>query len=356
MDDFLIIGGGVAGLSAAAALSALGTVRVLEAEPATGYHASGRSAAMFFEGYGNPVVRALNAASAPALAAAGVLNPRPLLMLAGPGHEDRLAREAASFGATEIGPEAAAALLPILRREAVAAAARSDTGSEIDTHALLQHFSATARAQGAALETGRDVARIGREGGHWRVEAGGARYAARHLVNAAGAWADTVARLAGVAPLGLVPYRRSMARLPAPGGRDTRGWPFTLDVSDAWYAKPDAGAWLVSPCEEEAAEPHDAWADDMVIAEGLDRYARFVTEPVTRVTATWAGLRTFAPDRALVIGPDPAEPTFLWCAGQGGYGFQTAPAAASLLADLAAGRPPGLTPGIVAALAPARLR
>jgi glycine/D-amino acid oxidase-like deaminating enzyme len=160
--------------------------------------------------------------------------------------------------------------------------------------------------------------------------------------------------MAGTAPLGLVPHRRSMARIPAPGGRDVARWPMVFGAGEAWYAKPDAGALIVSPAEEDATTPHDAWADDMVLAEGLARYAAMMTEPVTRMLSNWAGLRTFAPDRVLVIGFDRALPGFFWLAGQGGYGFQTSAGAARLTADLIGGRAPALAPGLVGALSPAR--
>jgi len=135
------------------------------------------------------------------------------------------------------------------------------------------------------------------------VQAGG-EYTARTLVNAAGAWADLIAGIAGVTPLGIVPHRRSMARLAAPGGHDTTDWPMFFGTGESWYAKPDAGALLVSPAEEVATHPHDAFADDMTLAEGLDRYQSMVSEAVTRPIATWAGLRSFAPDRTLVLGRD----------------------------------------------------
>jgi len=156
--------------------------------------------------------------------------------------------------------------------------------------------------------------------------------------------------------LGIVPHRRSMARLAAPGGHDTTKWPMFFGPNESWYAKPDAGALLVSPAEEVATHPHDAYADDMTLAEGLDRYQQMVTEPVTRPLATWAGLRSFAPDRTLVLGRDPHVPEFVWCAGQGGYGFQTSPAASALLADLVNGREPEIDAVSVAALRPDRLR
>ncbi|MFD0978079.1 NAD(P)/FAD-dependent oxidoreductase [Tropicimonas aquimaris] len=358
MIDFLVIGGGIAGTSAAAALSTLGAVTLLEAEPALGYHASGRSAAMFLESYGNGPVRALNAASAATHRETGVLSPRGLLIVAGPGEEERFARTHAAFGATPVTPGEAAALWPILDTAACTRAAHLGEVFDLDTDRLLQHFARTARENGAVIRTGHTVSAVTRLDGGWAVEArsGGetTTIEARILVNAAGAWADQVAAMAGVPSPGIQPYRRSMARIPAPGGLDTRSWPFVDEVAERWYAKPDAGAWLVSPAEEDPMDPHDAWADDMVIAEGLARYEAFVTEPVTRVETTWAGLRSFAPDRALVIGPAPSDPAFLWCAGQGGYGFQTAPAASRLLADLVAGRPPELDPALCAALSPAR--
>jgi D-arginine dehydrogenase len=147
-----------------------------------------------------------------------------------------------------------------------------------------------------------------------------------------------------------------MARIPAPGGHDVSGWPMLFGPGEDWYAKPDAGALIVSPAEEHAMAPHDAFADDMVLAEGLARYEAMVSEPVTRVLANWAGLRTFAPDRVPVIGPDAAEPSFLWLAGQGGYGFQSCAGAARLLGDLVAGRAPEVGAEMAARLSPARFR
>jgi len=147
-----------------------------------------------------------------------------------------------------------------------------------------------------------------------------------------------------------------MARIPAPGGLDVAGWPLLFGPGESWYAKPDAGGWIVSPAVEDPVEPHDVWADDMVLAEGIARYQEHVSVEVTRVETSWAGLRTFAPDRALVIGPDTAAPEFFWCAGQGGYGMQTAPAAAALLAAHVAGTGSELDRRAIAALHPARFR
>ncbi|MBM7066625.1 FAD-binding oxidoreductase [Actibacterium sp. 188UL27-1] len=354
MIDFLVIGGGVAGLTAAAHLAPLGSVVVLEREAALGMHASGRSAAIYIERYGNPVVRALNTASLPGLIAADVLRPRAFLLLARGDQEAQFEAERAGFAGTQISVGAGAAMFPILDQTTCGYVASVDQAFDLDTDRLMQHFRKTARGHGARIICGSPVTALARDGRGWRVTTPDEVWEARRVVNAAGAWADDLARLAGIAPVGLQPYRRSIARLPAPGGHDTKDWPFVDGVGESWYAKPDAGGWLVSPSEEDPVEPHDAWADDMVIAEGLDRYGGFVTEAVTRVQTTWAGLRSFAPDRALVIGPDLADPSFLWCSGQGGYGFQTAVAAGAALADGVAGRSPDLPPDMVRALSPAR--
>jgi glycine/D-amino acid oxidase-like deaminating enzyme len=236
----------------------------------------------------------------------------------------------------------------------VAFAGFADHAWDIDTDLLLQGFAREARASGGEIFTGAGVTAITRLPSGWQVETPKGAFRGRMLVNAAGAWADRVAERAGVRPLGLTPLRRSMARVPAPGGHDLRQWPMIFGAGESWYAKPDAGALIISPAEEDPVEPHDAWADDMVLAEGLARYEEMVTEPVTRLLTSWAGLRTFTPDRVLAIGPDRREPSFVWLAGQGGYGFQTSPAASLLVADLISGRPTSLDAATVAALDPKR--
>ena len=357
--DFLIIGGGVAGLSAAARLSSLGSVQLLEAETALAYHASGRSAALYESQYGHPVTIALNVASYDYHASAngGVLSPRGLMMLASAAEMGQFAKEADQMNLARISPEEARAKVPIIDLDYTKGAAFSDDASDIDTDLFLQDFARELRANGGTITTGSKVTQIDRTAQGWQVRAGAETYEAKTLVNAAGPWADQIAVKAGVAPIGLQPLRRSMARMAAPGGHDVSSWPMLLGTGESWYAKPDAGAWIVSPGEEDPVdEPHDAWADDMVLAEGIARYQPFVTEEVTRPTSTWAGLRTFSPDRCLVLGPDPDHPDFIWVAGQGGYGFQTAPAASQLVADLVAGRAPELDPDIVTALSPSRFR
>jgi glycine/D-amino acid oxidase-like deaminating enzyme len=352
MFDFCIIGGGIAGLSAGAALAPLGRVCLLEAERAFGYHASGRSAALYEPQYGAPPNRALALASGEALREAGVLSPRGLLMVATAEEAGAFAADRQHLGLTPVSTEAARAMVPILA-PGIVAAAFTDSAWDIDTDRLLQSHARAIRAAGGETRTGARVSAIVRAGPGWRVTAGGT-VEARLVVNAAGAWADGIAAMAGLRPLGIVPHRRSMARIPAPGGQDVARWPMLFGPGETWYAKPDAGALIVSPAEEQPTEPHDAWADDMALAEGIARYEAHVTAPVTRLIGSWAGLRSFAPDRVLVLGRDPAEPAFLWCAGQGGYGFQTSAAAARHIADLVAGRPPAIGAAVAAALDPAR--
>ncbi|GIT92857.1 glycerol-3-phosphate dehydrogenase [Jannaschia pagri] len=350
--DFLVIGGGIAGTSAGAALSTLGQVVLWEAEPQLGYHASGRSAAMFEEGYGPPSVVALNRASRATHAAHGDLTPRGFLAIALPGEEAQFDRDLAALGLSEVSPDEARGLVPILSPD-VARAAHQPDACDLDTDAMLQRAIRVIRASGGRVETDHAVTSLTPIPGGWRALSGDRAVTARLVFNAAGAWADAVARLACVAPVGLRPLRRSVARIAAPDGHDVSPWPMVMGAGETWYAKPDAGALIVSPADQTASDPCDAFADDMDLAIGLDRYAQAVTVPPTRPLANWAGLRTFAPDGTFVLGPS-QQSGFWWVAGQGGYGFQTAPAASELLADMVAGRPPQIAPEAVAALDPGR--
>lgn len=352
--DFLILGGGIAGLSAAAHLAPLGPLTLLEAEPTLAYHASARSAALYEPRYGNPVVVALSLASQGFYEGSGLLTPRGLMVVDDADHQARFRDHLAHFQLEALTLPEAQALWPILNPETVAFAGYADRAKDIDTDALLQRYTRAARAAGATIHTRARATRITRLPNGWEVEAGGQVFTTKILINAAGAWVDQVAALAGVRPRGITPLRRSMARIPAPEGMEVGRWPMVIGGAEDWYMKPDAGALIVSPADEDPVEPQDAWADDMVLAEGLARYEAAVTAPVTRLLANWAGLRSFAPDRAPVIGFDAAAPGFFWLAGQGGYGFQLAPAATELVADLIAGRPPALDRALLSALAPAR--
>lgn len=358
MNDIIVVGGGIAGISAAARLSHLGKVLVLETETSLGYHASGRSAALFEENYGLPAVTALNRASHAYLATAngGVLSPRGLMLVAGSGEEADFAHDCADMQLDQITVDEAVGMIPVLNRDRVTLAAFHDAAWDVDTDRLIQNFARELRGNGGTILTGAKVEAIRRTGTGWEVTAKGETHHGALIVNAAGAWADQIAAIAGMAPIGITPFRRSMARIPAPEGYDVSSWPMIFGVNESWYAKPDAGALIVSPADADPTEPHDAWADDMVLAEGLARYEEHVTTPVTRVLSNWAGLRSFAPDRLLVIGPEPDNSGFLWCAGQGGYGFQSSAAYSQLLADLVAGRQPEVGQDVARALSPARFR
>ena len=354
--DFIIVGGGIAGISTAARLAHLGSVLLLEAEPALAFHASGRSAAMFEPNYGNAASVALARASADHLHdAPDLLRPRGLMFLAGPGEEAVLDADMKAMALAPMSVADARSMVPIIDPDHVTGAAYHAAAWDIDTDLLVQNVAREARGLGAEISIEASVTAITRQKGVWHVTTGRETHWARTLVNAAGAWADQIAHMAGVATIGLTPLRRSMARIPAPGGHDVSAWPMLIGAGETWYAKPDAGKWLISPAEEDPVDtPHDVWADDIVLAEGIARYQPFVTEDVTRLETSWAGLRTFAPDRTLVLGPAPERPDFIWVAGQGGYGFQTAPAASQLIADLIAGRAPVLDADTVAALSPER--
>lgn len=359
--DILIVGAGIAGSGLAAALAGRRDVVLLEQEARPGYHSTGRSAAIFIQNYGNAVIRALSAASRPlfeapdpAFFAEPLLSPRGILFVAA---EDELAEHEAllaeSDGLNPVTVDDAVGLVPLLDPARITAAAYERDASDIDVNALHQGWLRKSRAHGTTLHV--DAALLGarRVGRKWLVETGQGPVEANVIVNAAGAWADTVARACGLSPVGLTPMRRSIAVLPCPEGYDCRRWPLVASSGDRWYFKADAGRLLVSPADEDPVEPHDAFVDDMVLAEGLDRYQQAVRAEVTHVEANWAGLRTFAPDRSPVVGFDPAVEGFFWLAGQGGYGIQTAPAlsrfAAALILDEAP--PPGIDP---AAMAPGR--
>ncbi|WP_113910767.1 NAD(P)/FAD-dependent oxidoreductase [Roseovarius dicentrarchi] len=359
--DIIVIGGGIAGISAAAELSADARVLVLEGESQTGYHSTGRSAAVYIRNYGNSVLRAINALSEPTLTQPdgisdhSLLSPRGELLLAS---EDELPQlEAYAAGATgleDMTGADCAKMVPILRLERIAGALYESSAQSIDVDRMLQGYARLLRSRGGKIVTGARVSTISRREGVWQVETGAGVFAAPTLINAGGAWADEIASLAGVGRVGLQPMRRSAALLRLPDEYDVESWPLFATVAETWYAKPDAGRLMVSPADEDPVDPHDAWPDDMVLAEGLDRYEQAVTVPVTRVENSWAGLRTFAPDRTPVVGFAPDADGFFWLAGQGGYGVQTAPALAQTVAALIGSRSPDLPEAVLTAMAPGR--
>ncbi|MFO6447068.1 NAD(P)/FAD-dependent oxidoreductase [Erythrobacter sp. NE805] len=341
--DVVVIGGGIAGLSLAARLAGDSRVTVLEAESAVGYHASGRSVAFAHYGLGNDPVRRLTALSMAELAEHAVVH--PALHIA---REEELAALGAleevhrAFGCdfSRVGPAEARALMPVLRPEACAAALVDHGSLKLDTNAMLQALAARLKAAGGRLVTGARVEAIARDGAGWRIAAGGETHAAAILVNAAGAWADVIARMAGVRPIGLEPRRRTVISFAAPEGEDVRGWPFTKTVGAGLYLLPEGrGQLLASSMDQTPSEPCDAAAEELDIAIAADRVEQATTLQLRRIAHSWAGLRSFAPDELPVIGPASEAPGFVWCAGQGGAGFQTAPALSAIAAAATLGLP-----------------
>lgn len=354
MTDILIIGGGIAGLSVGARLAPHAAVTLIEAEDSLAYHSSGRSMALYEANYGMSSTIALARASGQFyLEDTDYLSPRGLMVVAKQGEEAALASDLDTMNLDAISAAEACAMVPILNPDVIIGAGYHEAAWDIDTDRMMQDFAKTIRSNGGKIITGAKATAI-RKDTRWAVETAKGEFEADLLVNASGAWADETAALAGVVPIGFTPCRRSVARIPPPGGLEVSGWPIFFGVGESWYAKPDAGSLCVSPAEEDPTTPHDAWAEDMVLAEGIAQYQEVVTEEVTRMQSNWAGLRTFSPDRHLVIGHDKLHPDFFWLCGQGGYGFLAAPAASQLAADLILGRASELGQAIIDQLSPHR--
>ena len=346
--DFIVIGAGIAGAGVAYELSRTASVLVLEAETQPGQHSTGRSAALFSEIYGNEPVRALTRASRlflaepPADFSEGtLLVPRGSMFVAtreqAETFEDLCAQPDVGSHTRRVDTDDALARVPILRREHAAHALLEEHAQDIDVHGVHRGFLRGLKRNGGTLVTGDRVESIARNAVAWEVVAGAQRYHAPVIVNAAGAWADEVAALAGIARIGLEPRRRTALIVDLPNGIDPRAWPMVIDVADAFYFKPDAGRLLLSPADETPSPPVDAMPDDLDVALAVERFEQATTVTVSRVPSSWAGLRTFAPDRSPIAGFDPSIAGFFWLAGQGGYGIQTAPALSRLAAALALG-------------------
>lgn len=339
MTDILIVGAGMAGASLAAELAPHAGVTVLETEDVAGYHATGRSAAFWSESYGGPGVQPLTAASGDYLRGHGFLAPLGSLHIGRAEDRAEADRFLADFAGTsvtltEVDP---AAHLPGLRGDWTIGIFE-DSCAYIDVAGLHQHYLAIARRAGARIMLGAGLRVAHRAGGRWVVETGAGTLSADILVNAAGAWADPVAACVGVVPLGFSPYRRTMAQLRTDPAAP-EGMPHIAHIGGSFYFKPESGGrlWL-SPHDEIPSAPCDAAPEEIDIAIAIDRFEQVVDWRVAAVERRWAGLRTFAPDRLPVYGFDRHVPGFFWCAGQGGFGIQTAPAAAWLAAALVLGR------------------
>jgi D-arginine dehydrogenase len=362
--DVIVLGAGIAGVSAAAAISKTARVLVLEAETSPGYHATGRSAAYFAPGYGNAVVREMTQASSAFFNDAGsgfadvpLLRPRDALWFADADRAvlvDKLAMEI--NGTKRLSGSEVLERLPILRPEcATAGLLAPPGGGDIDVDALLQGWVRQLRSNGGVLQTGTRVESLERRGGHWHVGGAGMAHSASVIINAAGAWADDIAALAGAVRQRLEPRRRTALLLAVPSGVPFADWPLALDIEENLYFKPEAGMLMVSPGDETPCAASDVQPEELDIAIALDRFERAATMPFDRPRSPWAGLRTFAPDRTPVVGFDPVVPGFYWLAGQGGYGVQTAPAMAALVAhDLAGSDGAAFDPAITVRLRPRR--
>ncbi|SLN66590.1 Hydrogen cyanide synthase subunit HcnC precursor [Roseovarius litorisediminis] len=363
--DIIVIGGGIAGISAAAALAQDARVTVLESEPQLGYHSTGRSAAIFIRNYGNATLRALNAAAYPALAGdllgESVLSVRGELLVVQEHELDSLADYLkGASDVDQLTADEAHALVPVLRREKIAAAVIERDAQDIDVDRLLQGCNRLLRDRGGTVLTGQPVTDIQQNGTGWRVTTRDNDFTTGIIVNAAGAWADHVAAMADVPGVNLQPMRRSAVLMAVPDDvGPVRDWPLFGSVSEGgqgWYAKPDGNRLMISPADEDPVDPQDAWPDDMVLAEGLYRFEQMVDVPIVKPSHSWAGLRSFAPDRTPVVGFDPAAHGFFWLAGQGGYGVQTSPALAALTRAICTGAQDDLTEKMAASLSPNRFR
>ncbi len=348
--DVLVVGGGIAGMGAAAALAEGGaTVLLAERETTLTHHTTGRSAALWIRDYGGAAIRDLAVASRTELEP--FLSPRAMLIVARHDQLDRLDhhhREAVAAGspASRLTTAEAVKVAPLLRPEVIAGAVQHHGAADIDVAALHEDLRRRARRSGARIETTWPVlAAEHTAGGRWRVRTAQLTIDAGAVLNAAGAWGDEVAASAGVVTIGLQPLRRTIFTVA--GAAHTEGsaqWPAVIDVDEQWYVKPEGEQFLCSPADETPTPPCDARPEELDVALGIERVNRHTTLNVRAIRTSWAGLRTFSPDRNLIIGPDPAHPGWHWLVGQGGYGIQTAPAAGRLAAALITGQTPPLDP------------
>lgn len=344
--DFLVVGAGMAGASVGAELALKASVLVIEQESQPGYHATGRSAAVFSETYGPPQIQALSSASRHFLENPPdgfgdhpILTERGLIMLARLDQADHLDQFLSTNHATAAGLSADDVVdrVPILRSDGWAGGAIEPDCRDIDVAALHQGYLRTMGARGGRLLTDVRLPPIERDGEHWIVNVADGPVAAGAIVNAAGAWGDSVGQMLDVRPLGLVPKRRTAVTIDLPAGMDASAWPVVVDIDEQFYFKPDAGKLLISPADATPTPAVDAQPDELDVAIAIDRFQRATTIEVGRIAHRWAGLRTFAPDGVPAVGWDAEMDGFFWLVGQGGYGIQTAPALARYAAALAVG-------------------
>ncbi len=367
--DFLVIGAGIAGASIGYFLAPHGRVLVLERESQPGYHTTGRSAALFIENYGTQQVRSLTRASRAffehppqGFTEHALLTPRGAMFVGGPDKAAALDEvfetgRALSPRIRRLTPAEARARVPVLRPDL--AAVFEEDPMDMDVNAIHQGYLRGLKARGGRVACDAEVTRCERIGGDWVIEADGNDYRAPVVINAAGAWCDSIGRLAGARPIGLQPKRRSAFIFAPPEGASIAHWPMVIGADESFYFKPDAGMLLGSPANEDPVDPQDVQPEEYDVALGIQRIEEATTMRIRRPTRTWAGLRSFVADGDLVGGYDPAREGFFWLAAQGGYGIQTSPAMGEACAALVRGESLperiarfGLTPAM---LSPARI-
>jgi D-arginine dehydrogenase len=350
--DFAIVGAGIAGVSAAYHLAPRAKVIMLEREHVAAYHTTGRSAALHSETYGSPEIRAITVASGhfyrqppPGFTDHPLLTPRGALIAGRAAQEAATQQAAAEYQKLVptvrwLEPAECVRRQPLLRPEACAGGAVFEEAEDMDVAAIHGGFLKGARAAGGVLRLDAEVSALERRDGRWSIRlADGETLAAANVIDAAGAWADVIAGLAGASPVGLVPKRRTAFTFDAPAGLALAAMPMVIDFDETWYIKPEVGQFLGSPADETPSPPTDAQPEELDIALAVDRIQAATTLQIHRIKNKWAGLRSFVADKNLVVGYDGAAEGFFWLAGQGGYGIQTAAAAGRLAAALAQGKP-----------------
>ena len=346
--DFIVIGAGIAGASVAAHLAENRGVLMLEMEERPGYHTTGRSAAAYEPNYGPKPILAFARASGTFFNApptgftdAPLLTKRLSLMLEPESQSDNAAKFLSdATSVEEISPSEIKKHWPVFRDGYAWRGFLDHSTGDLDVDLIHRGYLKLFKARGGEIILSCPAQKILRQNGCWFVRTSKGEFTAKNLINAAGAWGDEIAKLAGISPVGLVPKRRSIGVVPIEGYPEFMSWPFVVDAAETWYCKPQSGKMIVSSADATPVEPHDAYADDMAIAEGIERMMEASTIEVTRLEHSWGGLRTFAPDGSPVIGFDPSTEGFFWLVGQGGYGILSAPALSRTAAAMALHQPP----------------
>ncbi len=343
--DFIVIGAGMAGASAAFELAAEATVLLIEAEAQPGYHSTGRSAALFTRNYGTPIVRRINALSEPffrmppdGFTDMPLLHPRGAMAVAAPGEEHLLDPVLAASTVTEpvveIPSSDALDRVPFLRPDRTARAVYEAGVTDIEVSVLLASYLKGFKRRGGVTALRAPVTALSRRNGTWTVSAGNETLHGKTIVNAAGAWADQIGAMAGAAAIGLIAKRRTAIIVAPPPGVTVPNLPCVDFAGNDAYIKPEAGKLMASPGDATPDVPQDVQPDEMDIAVLADWIVRETLIPVRRIEHSWAGLRTFVRDESPVVGYDGAVADFVWSAGQGGYGIMMAPGLARAVASL----------------------